>query len=238
MAASPKVAMILAGSGVYDGSETTEAVAAIVQLSKHGCDTHMFAPNEDQMHVVNHLTGEEMPNEKRNVLVESARIARGKVKPATELNPADYDALILPGGFGAAKNLCNFATTLGAGKGTPEDMVVQPSIAKIVTDFNTQKKVIGACCIAPVILAKVLPGVNVTMGCSSGDDFPFAGATGAVEALGGTHEETQAPCKDVCIDHDKLVVTSAAYMYDGKPHEVFESVCAMVDAVVDLAKQN
>lgn len=184
---------------------------------------------------VNHLTGEEMPNEKRNVLVESARIARGKVQATTELNPADYDALILPGGFGAAKNLSNFATTLGAGTGTPDDMMVQPNIAKIIADFHAQKKVVGACCIAPVVLAKVIPGVKVTMGCSSGDSFPFAGATGAIGALGGTHVETSAPCRDVCVDDDKLVVTSAAYMYDGKPHEVFESVCAMVDGVVDLA---
>ena len=183
--------------------------------------------------IVNHFTGD-ITEEKRNVLIESARIARGKVQPLLALRCDDFDALIIPGGFGAAKNLSNFATTLGAGEGGPDDFTLEPSVASAIKSFHTSKKIIGSCCIAPVLLAKTISGISVTMGCSSGDKFPHGGATGAIEVLNCKHVETTAPCAQAHVDLDNLIVTSAAYMFDGEPHEVLDSVCSMVDKVVEL----
>lgn len=184
---------------------------------------------------MNHLTGEEIPGEKRNVLIESARIARGNIKPISNLDCEYFDALIIPGGFGVAKNLSNFAVTLGSGNGGPDDFQVDPSVASVIESFHASKKVIGACCIAPTVVAKVIKGVSVTLGCSSGEMFPYAGATKAITALGGNHVETPAPCSEVCVDKENLVVTSGGYMYDGKPHQIADSVAAMVDKVVEIA---
>ena len=110
---SKKIAVILSGCGVYDGAEIHESVITLLRLDQRGAQVECFAPDVAQLHVINHLPGEEMP-ESRNVLVESARIARGAVKDIGQANAADFDALIVPGGFGAAKNLSNFAVE-GAG---------------------------------------------------------------------------------------------------------------------------
>ncbi|MGM8892196.1 isoprenoid biosynthesis glyoxalase ElbB, partial [Psychrobacter sp. 1Y1] len=106
-----KVAVLLSGSGVYDGTELHESVLALLEITKAGASYQCFAPNIPQYHVVNHLTGEVQEGESRNVLVESARIARGEIKAVDELNINEFDALVIPGGFGAAKNLCDFAVT-------------------------------------------------------------------------------------------------------------------------------
>lgn len=136
------------GNGVYDGTETTEAVACMVGLSRAGAQVQCYAPNRDQAHVVNHLTGEE-ESASRNVMQESARIARGNVKDIKDLSAEDYDALIIPGGFGAAKNLSDFGF---AG----EKMQVKEDIDRVLNDFYSHKKVIGLTCIAPVVAAKAL----------------------------------------------------------------------------------
>ena len=104
---SKKIAVILSGCGVYDGAEVHESVITLLRLDQRGAQVQCFAPDIPQLHVVNHLTGEEMP-ESRNVLVESARIARGEVKDIKQANAEEFDALIVPGGFGAAKNLSAF----------------------------------------------------------------------------------------------------------------------------------
>ena len=117
---SKKVAVILSGCGFKDGGEIYEATLTLLALDEADAVVQCFAPDMPQLHVVNHLTGEEMP-ESRNVLVEAARLARGHIRPVTEARVADFDALIIPGGFGAAKNLCNFAV-----KGS--DMTVQPEV--------------------------------------------------------------------------------------------------------------
>jgi len=224
---------MLAGCGVYEGSECTEAVGALIHLSRNNCDVQSFAPNKDQMHAVNHCTGEEH-EANRNVLVESARIARGNVKDLAECNADDYDALVVPGGFGVAKNLSNFAVTAGAGKGI-DDFTVDSTVEKVITDFHAKKKPIGLTCIAPVLVAKLIPGVKITMGMDvEGDDFPYAGAVGAVKALGANHVNVEPPCGIAVVDEDNLVVTSPAYMYDAAPHEVFDSSGSMVDAMLKL----
>lgn len=142
-----RAAVVFHGCGVYDGTEITESVALLVGLSRIGAEYQIYAPNRDQAHVVNHLTGEEEANP-RNVMSESARIARGNVKDLKDLRASGYDALIIPGGFGAAKNLCSFGFD-GA------NMKVQPDIEKVFKDFRSSNKIIGLTCIAPIIAAKV-----------------------------------------------------------------------------------
>jgi len=223
-----KIAVLLAGSGVYDGSECTEATSFLIHLSRAGCEYQCFAPDQDQMHVVNHITGEPMEGDKRNVLIESARIARGEIKPITDLKTGDYDALVVPGGFGVAKNLSNLAV-----KG--KDYEVDPAVDGIMKSFHEAKKPIGVCCIAPVLAAKSLPdGVKITLGMPSGDDFPHNWAIPAAEAVGATHVSVDKPGIKAVIDADNKVVSCVGYMYSGKPHEIYDSIGSLVDEVVKM----
>ncbi len=164
--------MILSGCGVYDGAEIHESVITLLRLDQRGAQVQCFAPNIAQMHVINHLTGEEMP-ESRNVLVESARIARGEVKDIREAKAEDFDALIVPGGFGVAKNLSNFAVE-GA------NCSVNPDVLALAEAFADACKPVGLICISPALAAKIYgPGVVCTIGSD-------AGTAAAVEKMGGT----------------------------------------------------
>jgi enhancing lycopene biosynthesis protein 2 len=231
---APKnVAVVLSGCGVYDGSEITESVATLVHLSSRGCSVKAFAPYQPQMHVVDHTSGEEM-KEKRNVLTESARITRGPVEPLDMLDEKDFDAVIFPGGFGAAKNLSTFAT-VGL------DCGIHPKVKGILEKFHGAQKPIGLCCIAPVLAAKALgkqvPNLELTVGCdaaqdSKGNTWPHYEAAGAIEAFGATHVVTGLDSAHV--DTVNRVVTSGAYMCDAAPHEVFANVGLMVEEVVKL----
>jgi enhancing lycopene biosynthesis protein 2 len=227
-----KIAVLLSGSGVYDGSEITESTAVLIHLSRAGCEYECFAPDQDQMHVVNHITGEPMEGETRNVLVESARIARGSVKALGELKVQDFDAIVVPGGFYVAKNLCNLAV-----KG--KDMEVDPVVDKVLKDFHRAKKHIGLSCIAPVLGAKSLPdGVKITMGMESGEDFPHSWAIPAAQAMGATHVPVNKPATDAVVDFDNKVVSCVAYMYSGKPHEIYDtSVGNLIDEVVKMISE-
>lgn len=168
-----KVAVILSGCGVYDGAEIHESVITLLRLSQRGAEAQCFAPNIAQHHVVNHLTGEEMP-ESRNVLVESARIARGEVKDLREARAEDYDALIVPGGFGAAKNLSDFAIN-GA------QCQVQPDVLALAKAFAEAGKPVGLICIAPAMAAKIY-GAGVQ--CTIGND---ADTADALKQMGAEH---------------------------------------------------
>ena len=212
------VAVILAGCGVYDGAEVTEAVSTLIALDRAGAAYQCFAPDIDQMHVINHLSGEEMP-ETRNVLVEAARIARGDIKPLTDYAPADFDVLILPGGFGAAKNLSDFAIKGG-------DMAVQGDVASAVSGTHAAGKPIGALCIAPVILAKLITGATVTVG----SDPEVAGAIEG--AFGGTHEVTSHG--EITIDTAHKLVTTPCYMLNSSPAKVLDGTESLVKALLTL----
>uniref|UniRef100_A0A9J8BF46 Zgc:162944 n=1 Tax=Cyprinus carpio carpio TaxID=630221 RepID=A0A9J8BF46_CYPCA len=159
-----RVAVVLAGCGVFDGSEIHEASAVLVHLSRQQATVKIFAPNTDQMHVVDHLKGSPT-EEKRNVLVESARLARGDIQDLSELDVKDLDAIIFPGGFGAAKNLCSWAVE---GK----DCAVNEQVETVLKAFHAEKKPIGLCCISPVLAAKVFPGCEVTVGHDKDDRKP------------------------------------------------------------------
>lgn len=219
-------AVIFHGNGVYDGTETTEGVALLVGLSRVGASVQVFAPNRNQAHVVNHLTGEECTTA-RNVMEESARIARGNCKDLKDLNIDDFDALLIPGGFGAAKNLSDFGF-----KGA--EMIVEEDVADIIQKFHAAKKVIGLSCIAPILAAKVLGSENVklTLG-GRGENFPYCGALDAASSFGAVLEEMDI--EGVCTDSNNLIVTVPAYMQgDAKPHQVYDSVVKMVEEVNSL----
>lgn len=198
-----KVAVILAGSGVYDGSEVHESTLSLYSLSKNGIDYQCFAPNIMQKHVINHLNGQESEGDKRNVLTESARIARGDVKELAALKTEDYDALLIPGGFGAAKNLCSFAFD-------GESMQVLPELESVILNMHTAGKPIVALCIAPVILAKVLKA-KVTIGNDTG-------TAQAIEKMGGEHQNTRVD--EISIDEENKIITTACYMLAKNPLEV------------------
>ena len=225
-----RAAVVFHGNGVYDGTETTEAVALLVGLSRLGAEVQVYAPDRPQAHVVNHLKGEEQ-QQQRNVLEESARIARGAVKDMAELKAENYDALLVPGGFGAAKNLCSFGF-FGA------DMTVHEDFEFVLRDFRKKEKVIGLTCIAPVIAAKVFgdEGVKLTLG-GRGPNFPYAGSIDAAASFGADMVEMDV--NEVCTDWSKNIVTSPAYMQgDASPHAVFDGIQSFLQKVNSLVMQN
>lgn len=217
---SKKVAVILSGSGVYDGAEIHESVITLLRLDQRGAQVQCFAPNISQLHVINHLTGEEMP-ESRNVLVESARIARGEIKDIREAKVDDFDALIVPGGFGAAKNLSSFATEGAA-------CSVQPDVLALAEAFAEAGKPIGLMCISPAIAAKIYgPGVICTIG-------KDAETAAAVEKMGGTHQECEV--SDIVEDKARKLVSTPAYMLAQSISEAASGINKMVDRVLELTQ--
>jgi len=219
---SKKVAVILSGSGVYDGAEIQESVITLLRLDQRGAQVQCFAPNIAQLHVINHLTGEEMP-ESRNVLVESARIARGNVKDIRDADVEEFDALIVPGGFGAAKNLSNFALE-GAG------CSVQPEVLALAEAFAEAGKPVGLICISPALAAKIYgPGVT----CTIGND---ADTAAAMNKMGATHEECAVT--EIVEDKARKLVTTPAYMLAQTISEAASGINKLVDRVLELTHEN
>jgi enhancing lycopene biosynthesis protein 2 len=216
-----KIAVILCGSGFRDGSEIRESVAVLWALSRHQVEVQCFAPDAPQADVINCLTMKPM-NETRNQLIESARIARGKVLALDKLDPAKFDALILPGGFGAAKNLCSYAADGAQGS-------VRPELKNVIIKMFEAKKPIGAVCIAPAIVGIALKGtpIELTLGATCEDSQEM-------ESLGHKHfVKKTAECH---IDKRNKIVTTPAYMNGDSPlHEVFAGIQKLVDEVIALA---
>ena len=211
-----KFAVVLSGCGVFDGAEIHEATLTMLAIMKQGAEYEIFAPDISQHHVINHITGEEM-NETRNVLVESARIARGKIIDLKEYNAADFDALIFPGGFGAAKNLSDFAF-----KGA--DCNVNSDVVNAVRQTSHEKKPIGALCISPVIMAKIFGDIELTIG-------QDVGTAEAVEKMGATHKLTNHG--DVIIDEKNNVFTTPCYMLDANILEIARGASNIVKAMLE-----
>ena len=207
-----KFAVILAGCGHKDGSEIQEAVTLLLAIDQHGCEYQCFAPNRSQTEVVDHASGK-TAKEERNILVEAARIARGNILPIEQFKAADYDALFFPGGFGAAKNLCNYAYKGAA-------MEVQPDVARAILEMHEAGKPIGAMCIAPVMLARLIPDVCVTLGAEG------TPVTDEVRSWGAEHVQTENG--DVCADNEKLVFTTPAYMLNATIKDVYDGAYNMV----------
>ncbi|KGY07539.1 MULTISPECIES: isoprenoid biosynthesis glyoxalase ElbB [Vibrio] len=214
-----KVAVILSGSGVFDGAEIHEAVLALYAIEKEGASWHCFAPNIEQLHVINHKTGEEM-SESRNVLVESARIARGKIEDVAKLNVDDFDALLLPGGFGAAKNLTDFAV-----KGA--ECSINTHVASACRAFANAGKPAGYLCIAPVIIPMIYKDqVKGTIGADE--------ATGvAFNALGGEHIECAV--NDYVYDQERKVLSTPAYMLAENISQAASGIEKLVSKLIEIA---
>jgi len=215
-----KAAVVLAGCGVYDGAEIQEAVMTLYAIDRIGGTYQVFAPNVKQHHVINHITGEAM-NEARNVLTEAARIARGKIKALTEYRVADFDALIFPGGFGVAKNLCTYAVD---GTDCHVDRVVEAAIR----DTHRAGKPIGALCISPVLITRVLGDVTVTIG---NDPSTVSDIT----AMGGRHETKRHG--EVSVDKKNRIVTAPAYMLNATITEIARDAEEVIKAIKEMVEQ-
>ncbi|MCK4747741.1 MAG: isoprenoid biosynthesis glyoxalase ElbB [Bacteroidales bacterium] len=212
-----KIAVILSGNGVFDGAEIHEATLTLYAIAKKGAAYEIFAPDIPQHHVINHMTGEEM-DESRNVLIESARIARGKIRALSEFSGREFDALIFPGGFGAAKNLSSFAFD-------GVDCKVNPDVENAIKEMISLGKPVGALCISPVILAKILGDVELTIG-------QDAGTAEAIQKMGATHTETSHG--EVVVDRKYKVVTTPCYMLDATIDQIGEGADNVVEALLEL----
>ncbi|MEZ6195189.1 MAG: isoprenoid biosynthesis glyoxalase ElbB [Planctomycetota bacterium] len=216
-----RIGVILSGSGFLDGAEITEAVSTLVALDRAGAEIVCMAPDADQRQVVDHRTGKPT-GETRNVLVEAARIARGKIAPLSEVDPASLDGIVMPGGFGAALNLSSFA--LEGPKAS-----IREDVAGMLRAVHAAGKPIGAICIAPALVALALGDEGPTI--TIGED---AGTAQALEALGAHHQT--CPVERAVTDEAKKIVTCPAYMYDARPSEVAAGIEKLVGEVLRLAR--
>jgi enhancing lycopene biosynthesis protein 2 len=212
-----KFAVILAGCGVFDGSEIHEAVCVLLAIEKSGSEYECFAPDVNQYHVINHLTGK-AEKEVRNVLIESARIARGKVNKLKEFNPKNFDAIVFPGGFGVAKNLCTFAFD-------GPDCLVNPETESVIIKAHEAGLPIGAVCISPVILAKVLGKGTLTIG----NDVDTANA---IENMGAIHQNTSG--SEIVVDKENKIVTSPCYMLNSPISVIAQGAENVIVALIEL----
>ena len=210
-------AVILSGCGHQDGAEIHEATLTLWAIHKNGAEFQCYAPDIKQHHVLNHITGQEM-NEKRNVLIESARIARGKIASLATFSPESADALVIPGGFGAAKNLSSYAFD-GA------KCTVNNEVATAVKAIHAAGKPIGALCIAPVILAKVLGDVTLTIGQDPGTADNLA-------AMGARHQPTMHG--EIVVDRERKIVSTPCYMLDSRIDQIAEGADKLVQAMLEM----
>ena len=216
-----KIAVLLSGCGVYDGSEIYETVLTLLRLDQSGAEYQCIAPNDQMMHVINHQSGEEMA-ESRNILTEAARLARGNIVDLADADQNDFDGLILPGGFGAAKNLCDFAV-----KGA--DMSIRDDVVTFVRSFHQAQKPVGLMCIAPVMVPQIF---GEKAQCTIGTDPDVAGA---VNAMGGEHQDRSVD--DICVDAANKLVTTPAYMLASGLFEASKGIYALVDEVLSMIKK-
>jgi enhancing lycopene biosynthesis protein 2 len=215
-----KIGVLLSGCGVYDGSEIHEATLTLYFLDVHGAEAVCIAPDKDQMHVVDHVAGEPESGS-RNVMKEAARIARGAIRDVRSVKAGDLDAIIIPGGFGAAKNLCTFAVDGPACK-------VDPEVARLLKEMHESGKPIGALCIAPALVARLFGslGVEVTIGTDPG-------TAAALSQMGATH--TPAAADEIVVDAKNLIVSAPCYMTARSIREVGVGAEKVVLKVLELA---
>lgn len=223
MSKPPKIAVLLSGCGHLDGAEVREAVLTLLALDQRGAAFQCIAPNAPQFHVINHVTGEPVAGAVRNILEESSRIARvGQCLDLAQAKVEDYDALIMPGGYGVAKNHCSFAF-----KGAEAD--VRPDVAAFVRGFFDAKKPVGAICIAPALVALVLHQSHDSATLTLGND---AGCAAALTQL-GQHNQNTPNAREIVIDEAHKLITSPAYMFDdAKLSDVFVGIDRCVAEVL------
>ena len=217
-----KVAVVLSGCGVFDGAEIHEAVLTLLALDRRDADITLLAPDIPQMHVVNHRTGQPA-EEKRNVLIEASRVARGEIRDLAEANIAEFDAVVFPGGFGVAKNLCDFAVN------GPE-CSVNPQVERFILAAIDARKALGFICIAPALMARVAKGRNLHPRLTIGTD---ADTAAAIEKMGGAHLPAQV--REVVVDEDLRIVSTPAYMLGRRISEVADGIDKLVEKLLQLA---
>lgn len=218
-----KAAVVLSGCGVFDGTEIHEAVLTLLYLDQAGAEIECYAPDKPQSGVINHYTKSPV-QEERNVLVESARIARGEIKPLSALKVANVDAVIFPGGYGAVKNLCTFAAD-----GVDCDIAL--NVASVIRDAHAQKKVIGAICISPVTVARALQESGIHAVLTIGSD---AATAGALRDLGS--ENKPATVSEIVVDEANRIVSTPAYMLGPRISHVAVGIEKLVKKVVEMAQ--
>jgi enhancing lycopene biosynthesis protein 2 len=211
-----KFAIIIGGAGHRDGSEIQETVMTMLAIEQHDSTYELFAPDRDQYHVINHLTGEEMA-ESRNLLVEAARIARGNIRSLDDFSITNFDAVIFPGGFGVAKNFFNYAF-----KGIKA--TVDPQIEQVIKEIRAADKPIGALCISPVLLVKVLENITVTIG---NDDATARD----IAAMGGHTVNTSSG--EVILDKANKIFTTPAYMLKARLSDIAEGAQNLISVMLD-----
>jgi len=216
-----KIGVILSGCGVYDGAEIHEAVLTLLSLDRRGAEAVICAPDAPQMHVVDHRSGKVEEGAARNVLVESARIARGAIRDVATLKADELDGLVLPGGYGAAKNLCDFAV---AGP----SCTAHPEVARLVREVHAQGKPVASLCIAPAVVARVLGGEKPRL--TIGTDEATAQG---LEAMGAEH--VACAVTELAVDREKKLVSSPAYMLGKRISEVAEGIDKAVGALIEMA---
>ena len=216
----PKVGLVLSGCGVNDGSEIHEAVITMLELDKAGAEMVLMAPNIDQLHIINHATGEEM-DDSRNVLIESARISRGNIEDIACVTSDNLDALIFPGGFGVSKNLSDYAMS-------GMECSVNPDVLRLSREVHNDQKPIGVICIAPAIMAKILAGdTELTIG--------FDEQTAAdIDAMGAKH--VLCAVDEIVIDKEKKVVSTPAYMEAKSIKEAASGIEKLVAEILSMIK--
>lgn len=216
-----KVGVVLSGCGVYDGSEIHEAVIALLALDRGGAEVICMAPDINAA-VVNHLSGEAAEGESRNVLVESARIARGNIRNIADVKAEELDALFFPGGFGAAKNLCDFAV-----KGS--DCTAHSEVARLVREIIAAKKPLAAICIAPALISRILGDDQLAHKLTIGTD---EGTADALEQMGSEHVECQVG--SFVIDPANRLISTPAYMLAGSISEAAEGIEKTVAELLEM----
>lgn len=227
-----KIGVLLAGSGVYDGSEIQEAVFTLLAIDECGAEAVCIAPNEEQFHVVNHLTGEELA-EKRNVLVESARIARGAVTDLAKVSVDDFDALVVPGGFGAAKNLNQWAISGAEG-------AINADVKRLILNMVKAGKPIAGLCMGPTVIAKALEGEDINASLTVGSTeapspYDIEGISNGMNDIGAM--VTMATIEEVIVDHTNKIVTAPCYMMEASVREVRENIAMAIVELVALVQE-
>jgi len=226
---SKRIGVLLSGCGVYDGSEIHESVFTLLAIDQLGGTAVCMAPDTDQHHVIDHITGEEM-TEKRNVLTEAARIARGDIRNLAAVTATDLDALIIPGGFGAAKNLTTWAFS-------GPDGTIHAEVRRIIQEVHAAGKPLVGLCMGPTVIAKALEGSSAEPHLSVGttaeaSPYDIAAISGGMEKTGAVAEMRSV--REVAVDAENRIVTAPCYMMEASISEVQANIQQAVQTMFGM----
>lgn len=224
-----KIGVLISGCGVYDGAEIQEVVLTLLAIEEIGAEAVCISIDESQHHVVNHLTGEEMP-ESRNVMIEAARIARGKVIEISQIVPSDIDGLVIPGGFGSAKNFTKWAFNGPSGE-------INPKVKLLIVNLINVGKPVAALCVSPVVVAKALEGSLIKPLLTIGTDkeespYDISTFSSGLESVGAT--TTMKSVREILVDYENKLITAPCYMMEASIIEIRNNIRSAVEALRDL----